>query len=360
MNTNPKSNLPETFRAEMARLIRCGFKLLPLGGGTDGKSPLIAKWAQENLTFKRILGPMHRRGIAMYGIRLADLVVVDCDIDDPALVAKMEARFGSSPVHVKSPRGVHLYYRLQGKPPNLRAEGFPVDLKTGPNAYVAGPHSVRPDGGLYWPLKGVLGIDALPALKTQTGALVAPVSPSAPILKGVRHEELVKFALKMVAHVASVEELKTDLRRLRDGLCENPESMPDSELSEIASWAWRRRLENRIFHCRMSEFRVHRQALDLLRGITGQEDALALYTRLVDLHGHTPGKAFPLSHRAMKEAGHTSLSRERFMTARRLLQRLGLLQLMSKHRAGAKLQTFALAMPLVDLPEIGKIARSEK
>lgn len=157
-----KSDLPEEIRDEMDRLQRAGFSLLPLGGGADGKAPLVAKWAQKRLALGQVFGPMHRKGLAMYGIRLGGLVVVDCDTDDPSLVADLEARFGPSPVHVKTPRGRQLYYRANGKPPNLRGEGLAVDFKTGPTAYVAAPHSARPDGGTYEPVKGVLGVDALP------------------------------------------------------------------------------------------------------------------------------------------------------------------------------------------------------
>ena len=72
----------------------------------------------------------------------------------PDLVARLEARFGSSPVHIKTPRGRHLYYRATGAVPNLRGEGLPVDIKTGACSYVMGPLSVRPDGGFYDPVKG--------------------------------------------------------------------------------------------------------------------------------------------------------------------------------------------------------------
>ena len=69
--------------------------------------------------------------------------MVDCDEDSAELVAAMEERFGVSPVHVKTPRGLHLCYRFTGKPPNLRGEGLPVDVKTGPRAYVVGPMAAR-------------------------------------------------------------------------------------------------------------------------------------------------------------------------------------------------------------------------
>lgn len=341
-----QSALPQNLRDEMARLHRLGFPLVPLGGGDDGKRPLLRGWADERLPLARIFGPMNRTGVAMYGIRLDGLAVVDCDTDDPRLVAGLEARFGPSPVQVQTPRGRHLYYRANGKPPNLRGEGLPVDIKTGQTAYVAGPRAVRPDGGQYAPVKGVLGVDALPTLNSHSSGPVAHLSPPASIMTGTRHIGLVKFAMQRVAHVASLEALAADLRQVRDDWCETPETMPESELAGIAGWAWDCRLGNRLYAGRMSAFPLHRQSLDLLRGKPAQEDAIALYVRLVDLHSHTPGKTFPLCHRAMKEAGLTSLSKARFLAARRALEEVGLLKLVGRHQAGKKMQTFALAMPL--------------
>lgn len=117
-----KPGLTEDFRAEMARLYRAGFHLLPLGGGDDGKKPLLKGWADKRLTLAQVFGPMHRAGVAMYGIRLDWLAVVDCDTDDPVLVAELEARFGPSPVHVQTPRGLHFYYLANGKPPTCAAK----------------------------------------------------------------------------------------------------------------------------------------------------------------------------------------------------------------------------------------------
>ena len=153
--------LPELIRNELARLKGAGLPLLPLGGGADGKAPLLRAWAGPGLSLVRILAPMHRAGSQAYGVRLDGLAVIDCDIDDDALVGQMEARFGQSPVHVKTPRGRHLYYRAGGAVPNLRGEGLPVDIKTGLRSYVVGPLSLRPDGGFYDPIKGQLGQDAL-------------------------------------------------------------------------------------------------------------------------------------------------------------------------------------------------------
>lgn len=348
--------LPEEVRAEIARLHRAGFHLLPLGGGNDGKKPVLRGWADKCPDLAQMLGPMHRTGVAMYGIRLDRLAVVDCDTDDPDLVASLEARFGPSPVHVKTPRGRHLYYHFEGNPPNLRGEGLEVDIKAGHRAYVVGPFSIRPDGRVYRPIEGMLGLDILSSLKTSMHSPVVPVSPSGLIPTGTRHAELVKFAKQRVTKVSSLEELNTELRHFRDERCETPKTMPASELEGIAHWAWKCRLENRLYTGRTSSFSLDRMALDLLSGKPAQEDALALYVRLVDQHAHMPGKTFPLCHKAMKQAGLTSLSRERFLIARRTLQEAGLLKLVGKHRVGKKMQTFALSMPLDVSDNVKKLA----
>ncbi len=327
--------LPDAIRNEVARLKRAGFPLLPLGGA-DGKSPLMRVWAGPDVTLARILAPMHRTGSQVYGVRLDGLAVIDCDSDDSALVAQMEARFGTSPVHIKTPRGRHLYYRAAGAVPNLRGEGLPVDIKTGARSYVVGPLSLRPDGGFYDPAKGLLGKDALPLLRCAASLMPAP------ILTGHRHVELVKEAMRMVELVDSAAELQANLAGIRDDWCVDPGTMPDDELRDIADWAWKCRLENRIYRGRDSAFPVRRLALDALRGAANGADAIALLVLLEDQHGHSPGKRFPLDFDAMRAAGLLNLSKPRLRAARRTLEGAGLLRLVGRHRAGSRPQTFAL------------------
>ncbi|MGB3312906.1 MAG: bifunctional DNA primase/polymerase, partial [Albidovulum sp.] len=292
--------------------------------------------AGPGLSLAQILAPMHRAGSHVYGVRLDGLAVIDCDSDDADLVARMEARFGQSPVHVRTPRGRHLYYRATGAVPNLRGEGLPVDIKTGARSYVVGPLSLRPDGGFYGPVKGVLGNGVLPGLRH------APSMKAAPIPNGHRHVELVTEAMRMLELVDSAEELQANLAGIRDDWCVDPATMPDSELHDIAKWAWNCRLENRIFRGRDSAFPVQRLALDALRGQDNGADAIALLVTLVDQHGHSPGKRFPLDFDAMRSAGRMNLSISRLRAARRTLEGAGLLRLASKHRAGSRPQTFVL------------------
>ncbi|MGJ8544563.1 MAG: bifunctional DNA primase/polymerase [Sulfitobacter sp.] len=320
----------------MARLKAAGHHLLPLGGGADGKAPLLRAWAGPGLTLGRVLAPMYRAGSAVYGVRLDGLAVIDCDDDDCALVSQMEARFGKSPVHVKTPRGRHLYYLSGGVVPNLRGEGLPVDIKTGPRSYVVGPLSHRPDGGFYDPVKGLLGKETLMPLRVSASPVTAP------ILTGHRHVELVKEAMRMVEMVNDAGELQANLAGIRDDWCVDPATMPDSELAGIAGWAWKCRLENRIYRGRDSAFPMQRRAVDALRSQANGADAIALLVLLEDQHGHKPGKRFPLDFDAMRKAGLLNLSKPRLRAARRTLEGAGLLRLVGRHRAGSKPQTFAL------------------
>jgi len=329
-------DLPEALRAEMARLSRSGCNLLPLGGGSDGKSPLLSGWQSSEIPLPRVLAPMHRAGSQVYGIRLHRFAVIDCDENNPALVRDIEARFGETPVKVQTPRGLHLYYRTPpGQLPNLRSESLPVDIKAGPNSYVVGPRSLRPDGGLYRPVSGALGQDALPVMRlaSKAGQIIA---------KGNRHDVLKGQAIRMVQFVDSPDELAANLKGLRDDLCEDAGSLPDAEVISLANWAWRCRLENRVYAGRNSAFRVQRTALDLIRG---NPDALALYVILADQHGHIAGKPFGLHHQGMKDAGLITLSRERFNAARDYLINAGLLQMVQTHIAGKRSQAFCLMMP---------------
>lgn len=362
MSALHKSDLPDDFRNELARLVRAGFPLLPLGGGADGKAPLLRSWAGPVLPLARVLAPLYRAGLQVYGVRLDGLAVIDCDEDYGDLVKAMEARFGPSPVHVQTPRGRHLYYRANGTAPNLRGEGLPVDIKTGPRAYVVGPMSQRADGGLYLPAKGLLGKDALPPLRASQGPqkAVAGDMQAEAIPVGHRHVVLVREAVQMVEFVDSAEELAANLEAVRDDLCADAATMPDSELRGIAKWAWECRLDNRIYRGRNSAFSLQRSALDALRRWDNGTDALGLYVMLVDLHGHAPGKRFALDFKAMRATGLTRLSIPRLRAARRTLQTVGLLSLVGKHQAGAKHQTFTLNRLRPDASDRSSIIRIGK
>ena len=329
----------------MSRLHSHGYSLLPLGGGEDGKSPLLPFSAKPRIGLPQVLGPMYGKGSACYGIRLDGLLVIDCDEDSDGLVKTLEARFGASPVHVVTPRGRHMYYASGARRLSLRGEGLPVDVKTGASSYVVGPGSVRPDGGEYVMVKGDLCEDQLHPLKEpETPRQAALVSPCIEI--GERNRALTQMAVALAGDVAIEEELAAALIGARDARCEKPETMPDTEVLKIARWAWNIRCENRLYQERDSEFRLHRRALGRLKGQPGAEDAIALYIVLTDLHGHSPGKTFALSHKGMRDAGHVTISERRFLTARKLLESVHLLEVAAPAVRGTRHQSFRLLRPL--------------
>jgi hypothetical protein len=325
----------EALRSEMARLHATGLHLLPL----RDKSPAVKGWDRRRLTLAQVLGPMHRAASSCYGIRLCNLAVLDCDLFDPGLVARLEERFGEAAVHVRTPRGVHLYYSAPLSVRfNLRGEGLPVDVKSGPSAYVVGPGSVRLDGGAYATVKGALGGPLMPLLASSAPAATPETE---------RHHRLVREAIGMVAYVDGPEELAGNLAFIRDTQFANPETVPDREVERVAAWAWGKRLANSIFAGRNSSFRVDRAALDRLKGLRNASDAIALLTVLTDLHGHKPAKPFALVWGSMREAGHTDLAERRFREARNALIASNLLALVDRHRAGHRHQRFRLVRALV-------------
>ena len=87
----------------------------------------------------------------------------------------------------------------------------------------------------------------------------------------------------MVEQAASPQELTLRLTALRDGLCENPATRPDSEVTASAGWAWGQLLKGEIYHGRDSGLRINRLAQDSLRGEPGGSVAAALFVRMTDL-----------------------------------------------------------------------------
>ncbi|WP_171230050.1 bifunctional DNA primase/polymerase [Ruegeria sp. HKCCA4008] len=335
---------------EMARLQSLGHSLLPLGGGIDGKSPLLGLTDPTRLSLKRVLGPMYGKGSSCYGVRLDGLAVVDCDENNPSLLTDMEARFGMSPVQVSTPRGVHLYFKgAGGKVPNLRAQGYPVDVKRGASSYVVGPYSVRPDGGEYQPLAGALGKNDLPTISLETSEVQFRAGA---ITKGNRNRELSLAAIKMVEAVETLDELFCNLAFIRDDECEDPATMPDSELRKIADWAWTKRLEGKVYQGRDSEFRVNRTALDRLSTFDNSYDAIGLFVVLQSNHGHIPGQIFPLDHAAMTKSGHTNLGRRRFRAAIQTLRSAGLLGIAKEYSAGNHPRSYQLVCSRPDAPNV--------
>ncbi len=322
---------------DIKRLWRQGFSLLPLAGD-NGKIPQCNFAGTGKIPLSQILAIMKAKGSNTYGIRLPDMVVVDCDESSPELIQDMQNRFGDSPIQVKTPRGMHLYYRNVGNPmPNLRAECLPVDIKTGTNSFVVGPCSIRPTGEVYVALSGCLGETELPDF-TDTHKPLQSVSAQL-VKTGRRHNVILAHGMKLLTRVSSMNELIRLLLAFRDKECCNPSTAPDSEVREIADWCWKQRLNNSVYNAQISAFTLWRNDFGALNG---NVDAIALFTVLQQYHGHRLGKTFPLINESMKSADLIKLSRDRFIAAREYLIKAGLLEIAAKHRAGMRHRHYRL------------------
>lgn len=144
------SKQQELLIEEIRRLSQYGIHLLPLGG-EDGKQALVKFANYRALPTYKLIDFVKKGKATRIGFRLHSCVVLDIDSDDPKWIKRCEDRFGKSEVRVRTPRGgVHLYYFGRLTPcPNLKKEGWPVDVKQGDNEYVVAPYSWRPDGKTY-------------------------------------------------------------------------------------------------------------------------------------------------------------------------------------------------------------------
>ena len=248
---------PEPPVAIMRELYDAGFALVPLGGGSDGKAPLVKFTTRARLPFAVVLEKMRQVGSATYGIRTDGLAVVDMDEDTDELRAVAFDRFGRSSFAVATPRGRHLYFRhrKQARLPNLRAEGYAIDVKGGARSFVVGPGSVRPDGGSYDALDVLPTFDSLTPFRDArppdaTSGTNVKKPASAPLLVA-EGERTTSFLLpKVLEYVWTAESergLVEELRAAVDWDCVRPETITDAEVEKWGAWAWRLRCENSIW-----------------------------------------------------------------------------------------------------------------
>ena len=140
---------PDILTATIHKIWTEGAWLMPTGGN-DGKRPLLKFSQKTRHSLNLVKQTLERANSQTYGIRLREIVVLDIDNKDTDLIDEMHQRFGRTDCMVQTGRGFHLYYSTNNKiTANLRATGLPIDIKQGANAFVLGPHSLRPDGVFY-------------------------------------------------------------------------------------------------------------------------------------------------------------------------------------------------------------------
>ncbi|QOF71873.1 bifunctional DNA primase/polymerase [Aminobacter sp. SR38] len=319
-----------SLREVMEQLYAANFALIPLGG-PDGKKPLIAGWKGRRIPLEACLRRMANDNSQSYGIRLDGLLVVDIDTDNQETRDYFAGRFQQSDVVVRTGRGAHHYYRCEGFVPKaVRSDEVSIDFKAGSAQFVVGPGSTRPDGRLYLPVRGTLGSSTLPVFRDR--APTAPANDGGKVQRGQRNGALWRRAVEYAPLADDFDGLLADLVALRDIEFDDAASVPDAEIQKVADWAWKLRLEGKLWAGRNSEMGINRLATDLLLPRPDGADALALYILLVSNHGHQPGKTFAVVPDAIIAAGLLGMSRRQIYRSRDVLIEVGLLAIVRKGR----------------------------
>ncbi len=277
------------------------------------------------------------------------ITVIDVDSADPAVLSKVEQRFGEALIKVKTPRGWHLYHRYAGERcANLRREGLLADVKA-MGGFVVAPPSVRQSGAhagvAYEIVKGAWGDLArllpikpgsLPGrAKTAEIILSSDRTPEARVVQlgavdiGYRNCTLFRAALRQAPGCGSEQEL------LEKGTEVNTHFNPPLALPEVAkticsAWGYEVRGENWVG----SSCRVIAGAFEYA-ALAAYPDAALLLRTLRHANGarDARGEPFAASPKAMAKARVIpGWGRQRYRRALTVLVELGFLIIV--HRGG--------------------------
>ncbi len=288
--------------AEMSRLFEAGYSLIPLGKGSDGKEPLVTFQGRKRLPFQSVIRIMQKAGSAMYGIRLGGIVVVDCDTDNVQTLDFASAGFGHSDFMVKTSRGRHLYFHGENtQPEKIAIDRVKIDLKTGPNAYVVGPGSVRPDNGAVYTLASdwLPSPNLLPAFADRRDNPLRHHPELVPV--GGRNDFLFSLARQLVERQDSRESLFAALSAELHSGSERAESFPESGIWKIVDWVWKKRLTNNLWGGKKSAVQIYMTDIQDLSPLPHGGNALTLFATLKHNFDRAEPKPFPIDRRAMVE-----------------------------------------------------------
>lgn len=321
------------------------FEVMPLAGA-DGKKPRVSKFRNRTIHHRETIRLLEDDEISTYGIRLRGLTVIDIDESNWEHVAEVESLLGNSSFIVETGRGYHLYYRGENRFKNPFT--FSVNIKSGWNAYVVGPYSVRPDWVVYKPVKGACIHPPLTSCNVpeslfrksrQMERYLPPATKSGKVPVGHRHQYLLSQAWKLADECIDAEELAEKLIWQANRACADPTSITLEEINGIASWMWGKQCYGKRYSEEFSEAKISRLAIDRLIALPGGSDALALYVLLASKHRHL-GNNFAIDFHGMKNGQLTDLGRDRFKRAKKLLLELGLIQRAENYKVGSRPYTY--------------------
>ncbi len=330
-------------------LSRAGFNVLPVGRPDDPKAAAIP-FAGKKIDPRQTLAVCKKNKSGAYGVRCDGIVVVDFDEMNPDHVDFASFKFGKPEVTVGTGRGLHAYYRMplgwdhRGAAQVLKDANIKADVKWGGDQYVIGPKSCRMDGVNYHPIKGQLELSGLSDIRVISEINPDQLGERGKVPKGQRHKWLTSRCVNIIHTCETSQELFDNLRMEAALRCEDGLEVTTSEIAKIVEWAWDMMLAGKINPPHDPGFQISRRALTL---IGPDDNALSLYVRLMSSHGINGG-SFLLNGEAMKRAGLTSLSRQKFRDARDHLLNVGLLKITAEYRfSEGKAREYRLSVPPV-------------
>lgn len=206
------------------------------------------------------------------------VTVVDIDSADDRLVAEMEARFGATPLRVRTPSGGrHLYYRHQGERRQIRP--LPdVDILGAGNVVAA--LSVVPKGRYALERGTLADLDYLPPMRPS----VERTRSVGRIERGSRNDELFRHCRNVVDHCDSHDQLLDAARTWAAGRLAEP--LSDAEIAKTVASVWRyREGRKRVMHNVIPR--------DAFSRLAAKPSILGVYTYLSAENG--PGAEFMIA-----------------------------------------------------------------
>lgn len=261
-----------------------GRRLAPIPAEAGGKKPLVTWKHYETSppsldTVRRWSVKFAHANVGTITGPVSGLTVVD--VDDPQLASKTWARFGETPVVVRTPRGgYHFYYRFQGEATAARFEECPIDIR-GLGGFIVVPPSNNANGEYKFEKGDISLLADLPSIHNSSQLITKRRAhgPSrgernswlfgrlrnfAKVAKPTREDELVLYGT----------ELNSDLA----------EPLPDEEVLTTAHSVWGYLSSGRLLVPGQQGTLVGPDDLELFKD---KPDALLLWLRL--RLAHRPG-----------------------------------------------------------------------
>ena len=299
-------------------------------GGEDGKIPRVKNYQRMGIKASKQLIASKRfddENIAFIAGKRSGITVLDIDDPSPKALNTALARFGESPIIVKTGSGKwHAYYRYNGEQRLIRPTEN-IDI-LGDGICVA-PPSVRPDKNntAYEFVAGDLNdLSDLPFMDNvpDDGLKMKPGPESSAIAKGERNSALFQFFLKSFAAGLSAETVyEQGLQFNRTSL---EESLRITEVDKTFRSAKSYHIDGRNW-CNQ-EARAIIQACEE-RVLSSNPYAVHLLIKLRHAHGWRHGHQFALANAAAEAWGW---SLHKFREARRILEEHGFICCV--HRGG--------------------------